>query len=107
MQLVERQAMSYADDMLVDDIQDTQRRVGNLSPRGGCPRDCVRGEVSPLETVHMDTVAITDSLAQEKVICKERTDARSRGLRAGFPSDRTLQSMVSSSRNTFSVLSDD
>ena len=68
----------------IDDIQESQRRVGSLSPRG---KDLVRQEKSSLQTGHLETV--------------------SRGLRAGLPSDRTLRSMVSSSTNSFSVLSDD
>ena len=85
----------------VEDIQDTQRRVGTLSPRG---KDLIRQEESSLETGHIDTGG---TLELEEVVRKERMDARSRGLRVGLPSDRTLRSMVSSSTNSFSVLSDD
>ena len=81
--------------------------MGNLCPRGGCPRDRVRGKVSPLETLHIDTMAISGNHVQEAVGRKERIAAKSRGLRAGFLFDRTLRSMVSCSTNTFSVLSDD
>ncbi|XP_071917289.1 uncharacterized protein [Coffea arabica] len=71
----------------VEDIQDTQRRVGTLSPRG---KDLIRQEESSLETGHIDTGG---TLELEEVVRKERMDARSRGLRVGLPSDRTLRSM--------------
>ena len=63
--------------------------------------------MSLLEMLHIDTMVIFSSHAQEDVGRKEGLAAKSRGLRAGFPSDRTLKSMVSFSTNTFSVLSDD
>ncbi|XP_027069890.2 uncharacterized protein [Coffea arabica] len=71
----------------VEDLQDTQRRVGTLSPRG---KDLIRQEESSLETGHIDTGG---TLELEEVVRKERMDARSRGLRVGLPSDRTLRSM--------------
>ncbi|XP_071939955.1 uncharacterized protein [Coffea arabica] len=74
----------------VEDIQDTQRRVGNLSLRG---KDLVRQDESSLEIGHIDTGAVSGTLEQEEVVRKGRMDARSRGLQAGLPSDRTLRSM--------------
>ncbi|XP_071927080.1 uncharacterized protein [Coffea arabica] len=38
---------------------------------------------------HIDTGDVSDTLAQEEVVRKERMDARSLGLWAGLPSDRT------------------
>ncbi|XP_027169406.1 uncharacterized protein LOC113769130 [Coffea eugenioides] len=75
----------------VEDIQDTQQRVGTLSPRG---KDLVRQQESSLETRHIDTGVVSGTLEQEEVVRKEQMDARLCGLRAGLPSDRTLRSMI-------------
>ena len=54
-----RTARDLADAGRTEELQETQRRVGNLSPRGGCHRNAVQGEASLLETLHIDPVVIS------------------------------------------------
>ena len=81
-------------------LHELQARVGNLSPRGSASRQQERKGKDTMAALNLDPVLVTNS-SQEPYIPKLR------GNRAHFPSDRTLRSMASSSRNSFALLSDD
>ena len=81
--------------------------MGNLAPRGGVDRHKLQGDECLLVALNLEPVKITRSHSHEGMGFKEISMAKSRGIRARFPSNRTLRSMANSSKNSFSVLSDD
>ena len=83
-------SLSLANMQLIVDLDDTQGRLA--------------------DTLHLDSVADAEGVVNHLSGGEgqwERAHARHRGVRARFPSDRTLRSSKSSSSNSFVVLSND
>ena len=92
------------------DLRDIQERFGSLSPRGTSEFKAQRDSASIFGTLHLDsvaetTVALLHSSPGDGPL--GAAQSKQRGIRARFPSDRTLRSSKSSSSNSFASLSHD
>ena len=86
------------------------RGFGNISPRGTSDFRPRRGSATLSDTLNLDSVADTSVALLLSPKGDEHADvaqSRQRGVRARFPSDRTLRSSKSSSSNSFAALSND